>query len=328
MHGKERKKLFRIYDKKHKRYITSPDTACINHYGEMQRAFGFTGEPTLAPDEYAVEFYMGFDDKHNKQIFDGDLMYCIESHRFNLNDPESIELIRRLNMLRRIYNRTDTTDKRFAYVDVIVKTDYATREDAPIYWLKEEQFGYEGEGLELPSRWVVSGLTKHDPFELGYEVKRVEYKHRRSTDRKTGETRECVHVKYHTKNGMQFLCSLHPERDGYPRTKFEEWWRINAKSGQIPYKTVELMDAIESGQIWQPDIIIVGKKPDSPYNDITVVEHKDKPKQEVTVTTKTNYKNPRNVVDHEFVDPRGIEDAGFGGYPDDFDGYSGYDYDC
>lgn len=321
MQTKERKKLFRIYDKKHKRYITSPDTACINHYGELQRAFGFTGEPTLAPDEYEVEFYMGFNDKYDKQIFEGDLMYCIESHRFNLNDPESIERIRRLNMLRRIYSRTDTTDKRFAYVDVITKTDYATREDAPVYWLKDEQFGYEGEGLELPSRWVVSGLTKHDPFELGYEVKNVEYNHRRSTDRKTGEPRECVHVKYHTRNGMQFLCSLHPERDGYPRTKFEEWWRINAKSGQIPYKTVELMNAIKSGQIWQPDIIIVGKKSDSPYNDITVVEHKDKPKQEVTATTKTNYRNPRNVVDHEFVDPRGPEDAE---YPDELD--CDYDY--
>lgn len=321
MQTKERKKLFRIYDKKHKRYIMSPDTACINHYGEMQRVFGFTGEPTLAPDDYEVEFYMGFDDKHNKQIFDGDLMYCVESHRFNLNDPESVELIRRLNMLRRIYSRTDTTDKLFAYVDVIIKADYATREDAPIYWLKDEEFGYEGEGLELPSRWVVSGLTKHDPFELGYEVKNVEYNHRRSTDRKTGETRECVHVKYYTKNGMQFLCSLHPERDGYSRTKFEEWWRINAKSGQIPHKTVELMNAINSGQIWQPDIIIVSKKPDSPYNDITVVEHKDKLKQEVTATIKTIYRNPRKVVDHEFVDPRGPEDAE---YPDELD--CDYDY--
>lgn len=321
MQTKERKKLFRIYDKKHKRYIMSPDTACINHYGELQRTFGFTGEPTLAPDDYEVEFYMGFDDKHNKQIFDGDLMYCIESHRFNLNDPESVELIRRLNMLRRIHSRTDTTDKLFAYVDVIIKADYATREDAPIYWLKDEEFGYEGEGLELPSRWVVSGLTKHDPFELGYEVKCVEYNHRRSTDRKTGETRECVHVKYYTKNGMQFLCSLHPERDGYPRTKFEEWWRINAKSGQIPHKTVELMNAINSGQIWQPDIIIVSKKPDSPYNDITVVEHKDKLKQEVTATIKTIYRNPRKVVDHEFVDPRGPEDAE---YPDELD--CDYDY--
>ena len=322
MPRQERKKLFRIYDKKHKRYITSPDTACINHYGELQRAFGFTGEPTLAPDEYEVEFYMGFEDKYDKQIFDGDLMYCIESHRFNLNDPESVELMRRLNMLRRIHSRTDTTDKLFAYVDVIVKADYATREDAPIYWLKDEEFGYEGEGLELPSRWVVSGLTKHDPFELGYEVKNVEYNHRRSTDRKTGETRECVHVNYYTKNGMRFLCSLHPERDGYPRTKFEEWWRINAKPGnQIPYKTVELMNAINAGQIWQPDIIIVSKKPDSPYNNITVVEHKDKPKYEVKATTKTIYRNPRNVVDHEFVDPRGPEDAE---YPDELD--CDYDY--
>lgn len=85
--------------------------------------------------------FTGLTDKNGKEIFEGDILNKIETD-YDLWEQNEYE-----------------GDEPFH----VTKTDVATMDRLPRFWMVSEEFGYEGDDLESPTNWEVIGNIHDNP---------------------------------------------------------------------------------------------------------------------------------------------------------------------
>lgn len=85
--------------------------------------------------------FTGLTDKNGVKIFEDDVLieWGTDYEKWREDDYEGVEPFK------------------------IIKKDIATMDRFPIYWLKNESFGYEGEDLASANDWEVIGIIHDNP---------------------------------------------------------------------------------------------------------------------------------------------------------------------
>ena len=86
--------------------------------------------------------FTGLTDKNGKKIFEGDIL-----QKWDVDYDKCIEL-------NYIYDEEPMN---------ATKKDVATMGRFPVYWLRNESFGYEGDDLESPNDWEIIGNIHDNP---------------------------------------------------------------------------------------------------------------------------------------------------------------------
>ena len=108
---------------------------------------------------YIIERCLGRRDKNGKLIFEGDVLEkTLQASCYKTPSHEGFRIYEKRKK-RGLIVEEETKDKfnEIYYVFRTGETDIATMDRFPGYWLKNEDFGWEGEDLQTPENWVIVG---------------------------------------------------------------------------------------------------------------------------------------------------------------------------
>jgi uncharacterized phage protein (TIGR01671 family) len=107
---------------------------------------------TVNDPEMILMQYTGLKDKNGKEIYEGDIVQSMKDD-WSFCDGWANDDERWIP-----YNKKEKEVPKI--VDV---TDVVTMDRFPVYWLKNEDFGYEGEHLQTPEYFEVIGNIHENP---------------------------------------------------------------------------------------------------------------------------------------------------------------------
>lgn len=111
-----------------------------------------------------IEQCTGLKDINKKLMYEGDIVKKLEkifidvkelSYQYSKEELENI-YGKSIN-IKDVISDSINNNERFYEVLAYTKTDMVTFDNLPVYWLKDEEFGYEGEKLESPEDWEIFG---------------------------------------------------------------------------------------------------------------------------------------------------------------------------
>ena len=157
------KNKYRIWDSLKKEYVSMSDAILLGMDGNLYVPVRGCHWQSTEPARYIIERYLGIEDRTGNPIYVGDRLQKIDSFLFDLKNIDDVLRLKDLRESGSIISE----ESEDCWVDAVFrgKVDHATDERFPVYWLKNESFRYEGEGLESPSDWDIVG-TIHDAQKL------------------------------------------------------------------------------------------------------------------------------------------------------------------
>jgi uncharacterized phage protein (TIGR01671 family) len=155
---------FRVYDKQEKRMIDNPAVEWIflSGNGNLVKP----ANPALyLMDRYVRMDSIGSTDKNDKEIYEGDIVRVLGWAYIIKTTSEIVEY----DLDSEMYMREDGTEIELSEDKVdfglhrTSRLDIATMDRFPRFWLKEEEFGYEGEDLVDSRKTEVIGNIYDNP---------------------------------------------------------------------------------------------------------------------------------------------------------------------
>lgn len=147
--------LYRVWSCKDNRYL---ENAVVTPNGDLllfnKHNQAYVKTDYVVDADFKVERYMGFTDYNDSPIYEGDLVAEVKyKGKIPGRDKEYDTLKRRKRIIKENINHFGS----LVYAFILNERLAVTSNNAPVYWLEGEDFGYEGEGLVDPKMTVVVG---------------------------------------------------------------------------------------------------------------------------------------------------------------------------
>ena len=149
----------RLWDKQKQSYIDNFVIHPDGTFSIFDSRFHEYTNPLSEDDGYIIERCLGLKDKKDNLIYEGDVLEkTLLASCYKTASHEGFRLYEKYKK-RGLIVEEETKDKfnEIHYVFRTGKTDIATMDRFPCYWLKNEDFGWEGEDLQTPENWIIVG---------------------------------------------------------------------------------------------------------------------------------------------------------------------------
>lgn len=148
-----RQHIYRAWIKPLKRYASDISMEFTSYGIPPMISACMQGEKEYSGEDVILEQYTGLTDKNGVKIFEGDI---VENRGMDCDSKEYNKWVDNDGLID-----DDILEKLVPIVTV--NRDVVTMGRFPTYWLKKEEFGYEGELLASVAEYIVIGNIHQNP---------------------------------------------------------------------------------------------------------------------------------------------------------------------